>query len=250
MRSRLFAGVVLLLALPCLVHAQAEPRAIIEKAVKAMGGKEKLAKLKGMVLKTKGTLEQPMTLSFTQEMMAQAPKFKETVQLSVMGTDVTIISVFDGEKAYIKVKAGGNDMDIPLDDKLQEELKEASYALKLGRMLFLDDDKSLELSALGETTVNNKPAVGVKIASKGHKDINFYFDKETGLVSKVERRALDSTTMQEVTEERIIQEYGETDGLKTAKKVLVNRDGKKYLEAEVLESKFVDKIDDSEFAKP
>src|SRR5262249_24278072 len=157
---------------------------------------------------------------FTQEMVAQAPKFKETVQLQVMGTDVTIVSVFDGKDSWIKVKAAGNEMDVPLDDKLKEELREASYAMKLARLLLVEDDKSLELSTLGETTVNNKPAIGVKIASKGHKDLNFYFDKESGLLSKVERRAFDTTTMQEVTEERIIQEYSETDGIKTTKKAL------------------------------
>jgi len=250
MRPRLLASAVLLLAVPCLVHAQSDPRAVIDKAIKAIGGKEKLAKMKGILTKSKGTLEQPMTLTFTQEMVAQAPKFKETVQLQVMGTDVTIVSVFDGKDSWIKVKAAGNEMDVPLDDKLKEELREASYAMKLARLLLVEDDKSLELSTLGETTVNNKPAIGVKIASKGHKDLNFYFDKESGLLSKVERRAFDTTTMQEVTEERIIQEYSETDGIKTAKKALINRDGKKYMEVEVLEVKFVDRVDDTEFTKP
>jgi hypothetical protein len=56
--------------------------------------------------------------------------------------------------------------------------------------------------------------------------------------------------MQEVDEERIIKEYQDTDGPKTAKKVLVNHDGKKYLELEVLEVKYPDEIDDSDFQKP
>jgi len=34
------------------------------------------------------------------------------------------------------------------------------------------------------------------------------------------------------------------------KKVLVNHDGKKYLEIEVVEVKYPDDIDDSEFQKP
>jgi hypothetical protein len=62
--------------------------------------------------------------------------------------------------------------------------------------------------------------------------------------------ALDAMTGQEVTEERIIQEYQEIDGAKVAKKALVNRDGKKFVEAEVLEVKSLDKLDESEFAKP
>src|SRR5207253_1605637 len=95
-------------------------------------------------------------------------------------------------------------------------------------------DKSVELSPLGEVKVNDRPAVGVRIASKGHRDLNLYFDKETGLMAKIERQALDTQTMQMVTEERIIQEYQVVDGMKVAKKVLVNRDGKKFTEAEVL----------------
>ena len=35
-----------------------------------------------------------------------------------------------------------------------------------------------------------------------------------------------------------------------AKKVVVNRDGKKYLEVEVIEVKYLDSIDDSEFTVP
>jgi hypothetical protein len=53
-----------------------------------------------------------------------------------------------------------------------------------------------------------------------------------------------------VAEERIILEYQDVDGMKSAKKVLVNRDGKKFTEAEVLEVKFLDKVDDAEFTKP
>ncbi len=40
------------------------------------------------------------------------------------------------------------------------------------------------------------------------------------------------------------------DGVPTAKKVVVNRDGNKFMEVEVLETKRLEKLDDSEFAKP
>ena len=92
--------------------------------------------------------------------------------------------------------------------------------------------------------------MGIKVSTNGHKDINLYFDKETGLMVKMEHRTLDLQTQQEVAEERILLEYQDVGGLKTAKKVLINHDGKKYLEAEVTEVKLEDKIDDSEFGKP
>jgi len=162
-----------------------------------------------------------------------------------MGQKVTQTTVFDGTNGWVNV----NGMNIDLDEKLMAELKEASYLLQIGRLAGLKG-KGFELSLLGESKVNDRPAVGVKVASKGHRDINLYFDKETGLVAKMEHRALDAMTMQEVTQERIILEYQDTEGQKMPKKVLVNRDGKKFMELEVTEIKFPDKIDDSEFAKP
>ena len=95
-----------------------------------------------------------------------------------------------------------------------------------------------------------RPAVGIRVAAPGHKDVSLYFDKQTGLLVKITRQALDAQTGQEVSEERIIQEYQDVNGLKTAKKVLINRDGKKFLEAEVTDVQFLEKVDDSTFAKP
>ena len=40
------------------------------------------------------------------------------------------------------------------------------------------------------------------------------------------------------------------DGVKVPMKLLVQHDGKKYIELEVTEYRFVDRIDDAEFARP
>jgi hypothetical protein len=70
------------------------------------------------------------------------------------------------------------------------------------------------------------------------------------LLAKTESRKLDGQTMQEVDEERIVTEYQDVDGQKAAKKLVVNHDGKKFMELEVSDIKFLDKVDDSEFQKP
>jgi hypothetical protein len=111
-------------------------------------------------------------------------------------------------------------------------------------------DKKLKAALIGEAKVNDKPAIGVKISKEGQKDVDFYFDKKTGLVAKIERRARDVQSGQEVTEERFITEYQDSGGRKVAKKLVVHRDGKKFLEAEVTEVKLLEKLDDSEFAQP
>jgi hypothetical protein len=90
----------------------------------------------------------------------------------------------------------------------------------------------------------------VTVSKKGCKDITIYFDKKTGLIAKVETRRRDLMSGEEVTEERIITEYQEVQGRKTAKKIEVLRDGKAFMEAEVTELKILEKLDDSEFAQP
>ena len=239
--------VSLLLLLAGGTHAQEETKAIIDKAIKAHGGPEKLANERASQAKSKGTLEVAgMSLPFTEQTATQPNRLKSVLDLEVGGQSVKIITVFNGEKAWVK-DATGNTTE--LEGKLLDEVKEAVYLQRLGRFMVLKD-KTIELSPLGEVKVNGKPAVGVKVASKGHRDVNLFFDKTTGLLAKMDRQVLDQMTGQEVNEERIITEYQEVDGLKVAKKVQVNRGGKKFMEAEVLEIKFLDKLDDSEFAKP
>jgi hypothetical protein len=224
-----------------------EAGAIIDKAIKAHGIKTKDDKTFAYRGKNKGTLHVAgLDLEFNQDVAIQAPdKFKETLSLSVMDNMVNVITVFDGKNAWISA----NGMEIPITDEIRAEFKEAAHLMRLSQAMFLKD-KALSFSLLGEIKVDDKPAVGIKVSKKGQKDIDFYFDKATGLLAKTERRALDSQSGQEVTEVRIIKEYKEHEGRKIAKRVHVLRDGSPFLEAEVLESLFLEKIDDSEFTKP
>ena len=240
-------AVAIVLGLVPHAFAQDEVKAVIEKAVKAHGGAEKLSKMKCLQSKGKGKLELFGGLDMTQEVSIKyTGKLREVVEMNVNGVNVKVISVFDGNKASITA----NGQPVEVSDKLMEEFKEAAYGMRVARLTNLLTDKSLQLSLLGESKVDGRAAVGVKVASKGHRDIDLYFDKQSGLLSKVQTRKHDPQSMQEVDEERIIKEYQDLEGQKVPKKVLVNHDGKKYLELEVLEIKFPDDIAESEFQKP
>src|SRR5207249_7818801 len=172
--------------------------------------------------KSQGKLEiMGLTLPFTQEVAANPPEqFKESMSLDVMGQKVDVVTAYSKGKAWIS----RNGEDVPITDEIMDVLKDVAYAMKLGRLAFVSD-KSFELSALGEIKVENKPALGIKVASKGHKDINLFFDKESGLMVKVEKQSRDIASGKDVLEERIITEYQDIDGLKVAKKVIVKLDG-------------------------
>ena len=122
--------------------------------------------------------------------------------------------------------------------------------MTVARMIAPLKEKGYELSATGEIKVGENPAVGVRVAAKGQKDITLYFDKKTNLLAKIDHTAIDAMSGNEVPEERIVLAYEKNaDGVPVPKKVAVKRDGKTYLEADVLESKQLEKIDDSEFVK-
>jgi hypothetical protein len=53
-----------------------------------------------------------------------------------------------------------------------------------------------------------------------------------------------------VFQEIYYRDYEDIDGLKCPKKLLINNDGKKLMDGEIIEYTFVDKIEDKEFEKP
>lgn len=224
-----------------------EFQTIIDRAIKAHGLKGKELKTFGYRGKNKGAIHiGGMDLEFTQEVVVKSPdKFKEAMEMTVMNQKVLVTSVFNGKDGWIKV----NDKDLPINKDILSEFTEAAHMMQLSQSLFLKD-KSLKLSLIGEQQVNDKPAIGVRVAKEGRKDLNFHFDKATGLLAKIERRARDLQGGQEVTEDRIVLEYQDVKGRKMAKKVHVKRDGKPFLEVDVLEAQLLDDIDDSEFGKP
>lgn len=219
---------------------------IIDKAVKAHFPKGLDTKNTAVRTKSKGIIHvMGLDLEFTNEVAVQAPKFKESVELEVMGNKVSVVSVFNGKDAWIR--AGGN--EIPVNDDILNEFKDAAYIMEIMQGVFAKD-KNLKLSTVGEAKIKDKPAVGVKLSREGKKDITIYFDKSTGLIAKVEMRKKDPMAGQEVNEERFILEYQDINGRKVAKKIEIKRDDKPYMEAEITGAEVLEKIDDSEFAKP
>jgi hypothetical protein len=221
---------------------------VIDKAIKAHFPKGDAAKETRNAYqgRNKGTLYvQGLELEFTQDIYICPPCFKEVMEMSVMNQNVKVTTVFNGKEGWIKA----NDKDIKVTKEILDEFKEAGYWMSLSGVSGLKD-KSLKLSLVGETKVNGKPAIGVKVSKEGKRDIDLYFDKTTGLLAKTDRQARDFMSGQEVREERIIAEYQDIMGRKMAKRVTVNRDGQKLLEAEVLQVQILDRIADTEFAKP
>src|SRR6267142_4530872 len=182
----LLCTVVGLLGLAGPARAQDDPRSVIEKAVKAEGGAEKLSKLGTSRAKARGTMElMGQTIKVTMEAAVHMPdKMRNEMTLDVMGNKVTVIQVLNGGKGWIS--AAGTTQDMPA--QMLDEMKEEMYVAEAEMLTPLLKDKAYTLASLPEIKVNGQAALGVKVSAKGHRDLSLYFDKETGLVIKTERR--------------------------------------------------------------
>jgi hypothetical protein len=237
----------LLLGLAWSARAQDDgSRALLESAIKAAGGAERIEKFQGVRLKLKGRIEILSGADFTQDAAYQVPdKFRQEMEMDLNGQKIMVVTSYDGKTGSIQV----NGKKLPPDEKIFGTLKEGAYQAQVARLLPLRD-KSYTLSTLGESQVNGKPVLGLRVEKKDYPDVNLFFDKASQRLLKLEHRTRDLMSGQEVTEERLITEYQVVDGIPIAKKVEVIRDGKRFLEAETLDVKFVERIDDSEFAAP
>lgn len=248
MRKVLFAAVAVSLALAPQARSADEVSAIVEKAVKAHGGLEQLKKFDGAAVqsKAKGRIHQLGGIDVTLETSGQGKKFKQVIKGEAMNTAFTQTTLFNGQKVLIDV----NGKEIKLDQKkLLAEVQEQIHAERIVGLLFFKK-KGFEVAPLGEVKVDGQPALGIRVSSKGHRDVNLYFDKAKGLLVKVETRDVDLMSGQEVTTEKILSDYKEAGGLLRPSKVRVLRDGKKLMDMDVEEVTLVDKFDKEFFDKP
>jgi hypothetical protein len=250
MRSLVCGSLVVCLQVACSGDLRAEEKdeakAVVDKALKAIGGEAKLAKFKAGTWKAKVTAsEGGIDLIITTDGAWQGlNKYHINAEATRDGRTQAILYIINGEKGWIKRKEA-------VDEAKEAEpplIKNGIYAMRTPHLLAEFKGKDFKLSHLGEMKVNDKEAVGVSVAHKDWKDISVYFDKEDGLPVKCEIRQTDPQG-KEITAEFFYSQYKEMDGIKQPTKLLIKFDGKEAT-MEFSEIKSKDKVEDSEFAKP
>jgi hypothetical protein len=247
LRKAVIAAAVIGLICP-IARADDESKKIVQQAIAAHGGAEKLAKLKDKSVHQIGkiTIEQ-LNTDGKFEAYAGGKKFKQIIEFSLNGQDIKQETAFDGKILWVAVN-GKVAATIDKEEYLKP-IKEALHAETVAGLVMLGE-KGYETALIGDGMVNDKPAVGIRVSAKDHKDVTIWFDKKTHLLVKIQNRGVDPGSMQEVEEERVITEYMDVDGQKRPKRAIVHKDGKKVAEVEFSEVKYLDKLDDSIFIKP
>jgi hypothetical protein len=221
--------------------------AILDKAIKALGGEEKLSKVKAASWKTKGTISfGGNDNEFSGASTVQGlDHFRSTFEGEFGGNKIEGVTVLAKDKGWRKF--GDNLME--MDDSAVDNEKRTVYLQVIPMTLTPLKGNAFKAQAAGEKKVDGKQAVGIKVKPPKGKDFTIYFDKETGLPLQTVAEVM-GFMGDEFTQETTYSDYKDFGGLKRATKVVSKRDGEKFIDTTITEFKVLDKVDPKMFEEP
>jgi hypothetical protein len=230
---------------------QAEGTKLVDAAIKAAGGADKLKKLESVSFKGKGkATHDGKDADISCDISAKGHGcVRLKLEIIENGRTESPLVILNGDKGWIK--EGNNEVrDAPAEifDSLKAELR----ALRLMQTLTPLKDKAIKLSPLGESKINDRAALGVKVVQENQADLDIYFDKETHLPVKCELK-IKIDKDKEATTTWLFSDPKAVDGVKHPMmvKMEVEVDNKKVvIELALSDIKPGAKLDDNAFDKP
>jgi hypothetical protein len=240
-------GLVLGLGRLALADGNQDVKAVIDKAVKALGGADKLSAVKASVWKTKGKIKMnDNDGDFTSKVTAQGIDHNRLeFEGDFDGNPIKGVVILDGDKGWRKI---GEDSGKLEDDALANQKRNVYLQIVPAMVLPLKGD-GFKVESAGDEKVGDKPATVLKVKGPDGKDFQLFFDKESGLPVKL-TATVAGFDGEESTQETTFSNYKDFDGLKRATKIETKRNGKKFIEQEISEFKVLDKVEPKAFAEP
>lgn len=248
---RLMFG-VLTLVLMADVTAAADPKAVVEKAIEAHGGRKLLEKYPAAKVSFTGEMAiMGQNATITGMNTTDKGKIKVELDISVAGQKVKVLQLATADKAAVSVSVGGMKIDTPVTDGQKEELKLSSLFADMTTLVPLLDDKRFELKAEDDAEVEKKKANVISVTIKGtEKSVKLFFDKESKLLVQTEREGLVPGSQEEKKGKLTthFNEYKAVNGLQVPMKFVSKVDGEVFLTATITEHVNLEKLDAKEFA--
>ena len=244
-----FFGTLVLTTVLCtmsVARQATEANPVLEKAITALGGAEKLEKIKSITWKAKGTItfqgmESPMTTTVTVQGLDHA---KQEFEAEFGGNKIQGVSVLAGDKGWRSF--AGNKMP---QENMDDEKRNLSLSV-LPITLVQLKGKGFKLATLPEEKLGEKPAMVLKVTPPKGNDFRIYFDKESGLPVRLVAKVV-GFQGEEFTQDTTLSGYKMLGGINKATKITSKRDGEKFMEQEITEFTTSEKEADSKlFTEP
>lgn len=223
----------------------AKPQQLIDRAIEAIGGTKALNKTRNTIIEDEGTYYG----------MGDGVPYKGRY-VFVLGNPGryrmeiidTFVSVTDGDKAWISVMG----MTLDLEGDALEVARHGVLVNYVTSLVPLQKpNKQFKLSPAEPETVDGEECAGIKIDHDNMPTVTIHFSKKTGLIKKTKYLTkAQELGFKEVTDETIFHEYKKFDGVQSASKMTIFRDGKKFVESNPKSVTYPKQIDESEFKKP
>lgn len=218
---RRLSALVGLVVLSVTATAADDPRDLIRRAIKAEGGTAvKQLTARHYHMQAKIHLPEPASLTITvqgEQYSEQGQRERGWLEGDVLGRKIRVVDSYDGKKGWTRINE-----DVRDDSALQLECRVwNNYFDRLADLNILLEDRSLTLTALGESRVNGKAVQGVKVSSKGHEDASLFFDPDSGRLVKMSFPHKDSTKEGKIQKAEIYyQDYRPVDLASSAERIL------------------------------
>jgi len=221
--------------------------AVLNKAINALGGSDKLSAIKAARWKVNGTInfggnENEFTSTTT---IRGLDHFRSEFEGDFGGNKVKGITVLSGDKGWRKF----GDMGMEMDKDAVTNEKRTVYLQIIPITIVPLKGKGFTVASAGTENVGNKPAAVLKVTGPEGKDFKMYFDKESGLPVKQVAKVI-GFMGEEFSQETTYSDYKDFKGIKKATKIESKRDGEKFVAQAITDFTVMEKVDPKTFAEP
>ncbi|MCS7046163.1 MAG: hypothetical protein NZO58_07390 [Gemmataceae bacterium] len=226
-----------------------QAEAIILKAVKAAGLDKDSDKPHAETWKDKGVLVfMGQKIEYDSDWLFMAPnKYRIDLKMDIMGQQIAVTIGTDGVKAFEAALGMRQEIE---GDKL-DYVKTEAYQLWVMTLHPLLRDKEFQLKTIPPKKVGAGEAVGVQVDRKGRPPIRLYFNKDSGLLVKLEvtvKNEFDG--WKDALDEVYFDGYQDQDGRKIFSKLKVDRNGQLLGESTISQWRRIAPVDDKRFQQP
>jgi hypothetical protein len=232
---------------PTACRADDSPRAIIEAAIKAHGGEQKLTStLTGTLLaKAMFSMSPELQATITWEETFELPRrYRRSIKGEAMGRKFSMEYAITDGNGWIRQDGGA-----PTDHKGEKQPLSSSWNAILA-LLPLCLEEGVELKTAGKQKVDGKDAIGVRVSGGQWGEAVLFFDMNSRLLLKSKKKMDHPLTQQEVDGEVFFGDYKQIAGIQYPHRLISHVDGKKVIDMEITRIEFLKKLDDRLFLKP
>jgi len=223
-------------------EAIARAREILAEVVRAVGGREALARIRDVSIVGEATVSTPFgEFKGEQHLFVRLP---DRLRTEIRMPQMTIVQVLDGDSGWVRTPMGTQDVPAPLVKELRAALRRLFFSL-----LRAEEQEGIAVSYLGSETVEGKPADVLQYA-EGEHVFKLYVEAASRLPLKLSYQGTDPFSGTRAEFEELYMDYREVAGVRYPFRTLTRQGGKRFAELVVSEVKINAGVPEDLFKRP